>query len=433
MLKKFKKYLVPFVKYGFYLFVFLLPWQTKIILRPAPSNFNEISLYLSHFLLLLILIGFFIYKLRDKKPDEEISSLWLALVGLELGVLFSFFFASDQWLAFYFYVLFLAGIGLFYLLREGGAAAGYDNPFLDKFTIIYSFFAGLFFQAGLAVYQFLSQRAPANKYLGLAAHDPGTLGTAVIETASGRWLRAYGGLDHPNILGGVLALALIVAAYLLASRKVIRRKSEIVESLALFVFYFVALFALFFTFSRAAWLALLVGWAVLLVVLVLKKDSWILGRFLVLMFFSAVMTLIVAIPYQDLLQVRVDVVGRLEQKSLTERVIYLSEARQIWSQNWWTGAGVGNYVLALGRRDTDQPAAGDHQPVANVFLFLGAESGIFTLLFFLSFLVLLITQNRREVFAPALFTALLILMAFDHWLLSLPFGLIFLFLMLGWL
>jgi len=433
MKKKSRRYLAPLVEYGFYLFIFLLPWQTKVILRPDLSNFNEISLYLSHFLLLLLLIGFFVHKLRDKKPEEKISSLWLALVGLELGILLSFFFAPDEWLAFYFYVLFLGGIGLFYMLREGSQIIGYDDPLLDKAKVVGAFFASLFLQSCLGIYQFLTQFAPANKYLGLAAHDPTVLGTAVVETASGRWLRVYGGLDHPNIFGGVLALALIVAAYLLASRKVIRRKQDVAASLALFVFYFVALFALFLTFSRAAWLATAVGWVVLLIILILKRDRWILGRFIVLMFFSVLMVMIVAWPYRDLCRVRVDATGRLERQSLTERVGDLSAAPALWSQNWLAGVGVGNYTVALAQRDADKQAAWYYQPVPDVFLFLGAESGIFALLFFVVFLILLITKNRREIFAPALFSALLVLMLFDHWLLSLPFGLIFLFLMLGWM
>jgi len=431
MQKKFKKYLARLIEYSFYVFVFSLLWQTKLILRPASANFNEISLYLSHFLLLLILIAFFVYKLRFRGEEEKVSALWLTLAGLELGVLFSFFFAHDQWLSFYFYILFLSGIALFYLLREGHSVYDCDDPCVNKVKILYIFLASLFLQASLGIYQFLTQYAPANKYLGLAFHDPNILGTSVVEAASGRWLRAYGGFDHPNILGGVLAIALVISAYLLSSRKVIRRKSDVVESLSLFVFHFVALFALFFSFSRAAWLATIVGWIVLCIVLVIKRDTWIIGRFLVLMFFSAVMILIVAIPYQDLCRVRIEAASRLENKSVTERLSYVREAEELWSQNWVTGVGVGNYLLALEQRDTVKKAAWAYQPVHNTFLLLGAESGIFTLLFFISFLFILITKNRREVFAPALFATVLVLMLFDHWLLSLPFGIIFLFLILG--
>ena len=49
----------------------------------------------------------------------------------------------------------------------------------------------------------------------MAVHKAEELGTSVVETVGAdglgeRWLRAYGGLDHPNILGGILAVALLL-------------------------------------------------------------------------------------------------------------------------------------------------------------------------------------------------------------------------------
>ena len=419
------------VEYLFYFFIFLLPWQTKLILRPAADNFAEISLYATHLLLAIILILFFIYKFREKKNTEKISPLWGALVGLELLILTSFFFAADQVLAFYHYVLFVVGVGLFYLVREETKEGFYKENRFDKFKIIYSFLAGIFLQAILGIYQFLTQQTFACKYFGLAPHDAGTLGTAVIETASGRWLRAYGGFDHPNIFGGVLAIALIFTAYLLARKKMIRSGQEVGESIFLFIFYFTALIALFFTFSRAAWLAYGFGLLVLFIALIIKKDYWILGRFLALFFFSAIMLAIVACPYQDLLQVRIDGTARLEQKSLNERWEGLGQAKDLIKHNLLFGVGTGNYTVALERQDQAKKPAYDYQPVHNVFLLLWTESGLFALVFFFAFLFFLIKENRRAVFSGAIFTALIILMLFDHWLLSLPFGILFLFFILG--
>ncbi len=427
---KLKKFLQRTIEYSFYLFVFLFPWQTKIILRPAATNFTEISLYLSYILLLLILIIFFVYKLRQKDKTEKISWLWISLIGLELMILVSFFFAFDQVLAFYYYVIFVLGIALFYLLREGQSAQGFQKTWLDKSKIIYSFLASIFLQAILGIYQFLEQYAPGFKYLGLAPHDPSVAGTAVVETISGRWLRAYGGLDHPNIFGGVLAISLIIVAYLLAKKKVIRGKTEVIESLFLFIFYFVALFALFFTFSRAAWLALALGLIFLLIAFIAKRDHWVIGRFIVLIFFSLAMIFIVAYPYRSLVAVRVSDHTRLEQKSIQQRETYLIQAKNLIKNNWAFGVGIGNYTLALAKRDTNSQNIWAYQPVHNVFLLLWAESGIFALIFFLLFLFLL-KKNRRTILAGAVFIALLVLMLFDHWLLSLPFGLLFLFLILG--
>jgi len=431
MEKKLTKFLRKTVEYSFYLWVFILPWQTKLILRAAETNFQEIALYASHFFLLLIIIGFFIYKLRRPVNGERISLLWLALTGLEVGIFISFFFAPDQFLAFYHYVLFLMGVGLFYLLREGSSAYSYEEVCFDKILAIYWFLASIFMQALLGIYQFLGQQAAACKYLGLAAHDSGALGAAVIEAASGRWLRAYGGMDHPNIFGGVLALVLIISGYLLAEKKMIRSKREAVQSILLFIFYFVGLFALFFTFSRAAWLAYALGLIGLLVTFIFKKDRWVLGRFIALIFFSAVMMLIFVYPYRDLLQVRVEGGTRLEQKSVNERIEYLGQAKDLIRSDWLVGVGTGNYTVAVAARDVVRKEAWVYQPVHNAFLLLWSEAGVFSLICFLLFLFLLIKKERRESFAAAVFIGLLVLMLFDHWLLSLPFGVILLFFILG--
>lgn len=424
------RFLRKTAEYLFYFFVFLLPWQTKIILRPAATNFNEIDLYLSHLVLLAAIIISLVYKIRKNNETERISGTWWSLAGLELCILVSFFFAPDQILSFYHYILFLLGVGLFYLLHEGAAESCFEETCLDKTVTIYTFFASVFLQAILGIYQFLMQKTVVCKYLGLAAHNPAAAGTAVIETMSGRWLRAYGGLDHPNIFGGVLAISLIFAAYFLVKKKIIRNFLELGESIALFIFYFVALFALFFTFSRAAWLALAVGFLILFISLALQKDRWIIGRFLALVFFSGVMILMVACPYKELLHVRTAMDTRLEQKSVSERQEYLVESVGVIKGNWLFGVGTGNYPLALQQQDQLKKEVWDYQPVHNVFLLLWAESGILALILFFSFLVY-IKKDHRELFSAAVISSLLVLMLLDHWLLSLPFGVLFLFFVLG--
>jgi len=431
MNKKFKTFFPKIIAYAFYLFVFLLPWQTKLVLRSAPTNFTEISLYLTHILAVLILLAFFVYQWRQKSQNQKVSALWVSLLILETTVLISFFFASDQLLAFYYYVLFLIGIGLFYLLRFGLRSVAYEDGFLDRVKIIYSFLAAMFWQAILGIYQFLTQYAPANKYLGLAAHDPSQTGTAVIEIVSGRWLRAYGGLDHPNIFGGVLVIALILAAYLLAKQKVIRRNQEFVQSLFLFVFYFVALTALFFSFSRSAWLALVLGLIFMLIGFIKQKDHWVLGRFIALLLFSTALVLIIAQPYRGLINTRMEINTRLEQQSLDQRITYISQSENLINQHWLFGVGIGNYTLAL--QDfyhSDFSNVWSYQPVHDVFMLLWAEAGIGAFLSFLFFLFFL-ARDRRTILAAALLPALFIIMLFDHWLISLPFGILFLFLVAG--
>jgi len=427
----FVKFLKKITEYLSYLFVFILPWQTKLIFRPSETNYSEISLYLSHGLLILILFLFLSVRRLEKREESEYRPLVYSLAALELFIFVSIFFAPDKLLAFYRYFIFLAGLSLFFIFRSGTTLRNYEDTLFNKVALVYSLLISILLQSILGIYQFLTQTSFANKYLGLAAHNPSTLGTAVIETVNGRWLRAYGGLDHPNILGGVLAISLIFTAYFLAKKKMLNTSKQVWSSIFLFVFYFVSLYALIFTFSRSAWLALALGFLALLIVLVINNDRWILSRFIALIFFSLVLVGIVAAPYQDLLAVRLEAETRLEQKSITERQNYIYQAKELLMKNFLFGVGVGNYGVAVGLVDDNKKPAWEYQPVHNTFLLLWVESGLLAFLSFLAFLFFLIKSGRREIFAWAILVPLLILMLLDHWLISLPFGILFFFFLLS--
>lgn len=425
------KFLRKTIEYLGYLFVFILPWQTKLIIRPAETNYSEISLYVSHVLLLLILCLFLFFRLKVTNCDYNCRSIVYSLLALEIFVLISVFFAPDRVLSFFHYFIFLLAFSLFFIVRLGTEPQNYQETLFDKVKLIYAFLISILFQASLGIYQFLTQSSFANKYLGLASHNPDNLGTAVVETLDGRWLRAYGGMDHPNILGGVLAISLIVTACLLAKQKILVTKKQISGSVFLFVFYFIGLYALFFTFSRTAWLAFALGLLTLLIVFLVQRDKWITGRFVALLFFSALLLMIAAAPFQDLLLVRLDAQSRLEQKSINERISYISESGNLIHKNFLTGVGIGNYSVVTSLNDNNKKSVWDYQPVHNAFLLVCVESGIFSFISFLVFLFFLIKNGRRELFAFAIFIPFLVLMFFDHWLISLPFGLLFFFLFLG--
>lgn len=420
-----------FFQYSFYLFIFILPWQTKLILRSAETNYTEISLYVSQLVLLIVLVSFFIYKFRRKNFSDHIPSVWYFLAGLELFIFASFFVALDQLLAFYFYLIFLEALGLFYLLREETIFKEFEESAINKSIVIYTFLFSIFFQACLGIYQFLTQSTFAFKYLGLASHNPQDLGVSVIEVASGRFLRAYGGFDHPNIFGGVLAISLILAVYLLAKKKVLDSNKDVFESIFLFIFYFSAIFALFFTFSRSGWIAYAGGLIILLISFIISKDRWMIGRLLAIVFFSAIFLFIIASPYRDLLEVRTDFSTRLERKSIDERGEYFLQAKNLIKNKPIFGSGIGNYTTEINSRDLEKKPDWVYQPVHNGFILMFAESGIFSLLFFIGFLSCLILKDRREVYSWAILISLIVLIMLDHWLLSLPFGIIFLFFVLG--
>ena len=423
------KYLKRLTEISLLIFVFLLPWQTKLILRPDINNFNEISLYLSQIVLLLTIIFFLSYQLLKKREDKKVPKIWYFLGVLEIFYFISFFFAQDKLLATYSFTVLLFGLTLFYLLRVGLNKAQYEDSCFNRVRAIYVFLTSIFLHSVLGIYQFLTQSSFANKYFGLASHDPQVLGTSVIEASSGRWLRAYGGFDHPNIFGGVLVFALLLTAFLLAKRKIINSRIQAYGLLLMFVSYFVYLTALFFTFSRAAWLAFFVGLIFLAVGIVRKEDKWVRGRFFILIFFSIVLFLLAALPYKDLIGSRLTADSRLEQISLTERTSQVFSAKNVIKKNPIFGIGAGNYVNFV---EKEFDAKNDFvQPVHNSYLLLWAESGILSLLALLLFFYFLIRDGRRQTFSLAVIVALLLLMIFEHWFFSLPFGIIFFFFILG--
>ena len=120
------------IEYGLYSLVFLLPWQTRWIIKAGKTEYGTFSLYGTDILLFAILLLFVILKFRNsvKGPNPEasgsgpgISKIWWAVATLDLFVFISIFFADDKWLALYKYGWFLLGVGLFWLV----ASANYNK------------------------------------------------------------------------------------------------------------------------------------------------------------------------------------------------------------------------------------------------------------------------------------------------------------------
>lgn len=284
------------------------------------------------------------------------------------------------------------------------------------------FSIGLVPVALLAVAQFVWQTTWSTKWLGLAKHDPAVLGQVVIETANGeRWLRAYGSFGHPNILGGVMAVALLL---IIISQSKLRRWAQY-----LYLSIFSA--ALFFSFSRAAWLALAVALAVYYFG---RLGDWknSLRKILPIL----VVFIILSALNSGLLLARGTVTGRLESKSISERASYYAEARDLFLGQPLVGVGFHNYVPVLMNLRPGRPVW-SYQPVHNVFVLVIVELGLLrvVLLFGLLWLALReLNKGQRVKINPeslALLSLLFTLCLFDHWLWSLHSGLLFSGLILG--
>jgi O-antigen ligase len=455
-MKKFKK----IIEYLFYLFIFLLPWQTRWIwhwgnLGDGTSQYLSFSLYATEILLLIILLLTLVYRLKKKDEDANLLNLkvldfYILIFLFFIVAILSLFFAGDKQVAFYYLIKMLEGLAILIFIINFKFS-------LRKFA--WAFILSGFVQAILAIGQFITQKVYASKWLGMAVQLPETLGVSVIETGGQRWLRAYGAFTHPNILGAFLAVCLIVLVVLLVLNH--HQKQQIFFWLSLPII----VIGLFLSFSKAAFLALLIGLIFLGIFILLHKAKQPKKTFGQIILIMAIVLTTLFVFYPQLVLTRVSGTERLEQKSLTERSNYYVQAKDLLQDNWLKGTGLGNYTLALYNQDLEKKEVWAYQPVHNVYFLLGVELGVLGFILF----ILIIIQTFREIWhfkidehlrllpalakfkiatisnfyqrkfywflgLTAIWLMLLVLMLFDHYFWTQYFGIIFWWLMFAlWL
>ncbi|MCB0031187.1 MAG: O-antigen ligase family protein, partial [Anaerolineales bacterium] len=194
-------------------------------------------------------------------------------------------------------------------------------------------------------------------------------GGSILAVGEQFWLRAYGLTNHPNLLGGFLALAILL---LLGGSL---RPGRLAWPLRLGLLLGCA--ALVLSFSRAAWLGLLAGF-LFLALLLGSRAAWRqqYGRSLLLgAAFCCVGGLLALIPTRELLFTRLQpTVNEFETRSLSERDALQAAAWVAYGAAPWTGVGAGNGTVAVAPLIGEQAAVAP-QPVHQVPLLLLLELG----------------------------------------------------------
>ncbi len=423
------KYLAKVIEIGVYFFVFTLPVQTRWISNYSPINggyleYTGISIYASDLLLLFILSLSGIYFLMDKRDILRISSMKkiILISGLDLIIFVSIFFATDKIIASFRYFIFLLGVWLFYLINNK-----YFN--FNKIKIVYSLLLGLTTQACLGIYQFITQSTFSSKYFGIAMHNPADLGVSVIQTLDSvgrgeRWLRAYGGFDHPNIFGGAMAIGLLVAIGMMLSN--FKGKSDKFDSYFLIVTYILMFAGLFFSFSRSAWLGFSIGLCFVLIWNIIEGWNNKTRKIVEITVLTCIMSFFLFFTYKNLVMTRIKGGVRLENKSKVERIEYMRYAKEIIDDNPICGVGIGNYSIKFSEIKSNEKSW-FYQPVHNVFLLVLAEIGMFGLILFIGILLFFFQINfrKKNIINLSILFCFVIMMTFDHWLWSLHFGVLF--------
>ncbi len=400
MLKRFTNYLL-------WLWVFLIPWQARwIIVDPVLEGsvweYGRLSLYGGDIIFAILLVAAFIQWLREKNISKIYFWPFVLLITLVAWAWLSIIWSSDHLVAFYYslrIVQVLMLLGILIVVKPKAK------------LIITSLVGAAVLQGMIAIAQFGLQWTPAFKWLGLASQSAWELGPGVVETLGGRWLRSYGSLPHPNILGGFLCAGLLGVIYLLS---IIRKKGRWWLWLSLVL----VAQGLVLSFSRSAWLGLVFG-AMLLLILAFKNKD-VLKKIILLLILIIIIFAINFAMFQDLFTTRLATVGRLETQSITERETQLGLAVQTIKLHH-LGLGVGNYTHWLQSIYPKEPGY-VYQPVHNQYLLIWAELGLFGIILFIIFLGFLFKARIRTIYQDyqAYFLAVLVsflaIGAFDHYI-----------------
>ena len=416
------------IKYSTLLFVFLIPWQARLILTAGSINngyweYGTQSLYATEILLLVLLIALiskYVIAIKRNKPNFSIKNL-NSLVGLIAVVIvfsgLSILWSIDKSVALEHWVVLIEAGVVFLILYS--RAISFDN-------FLWTIIASGFFQAVLAITQSFLQFVPSSTILGIATQSADILGASVVETDSSRWLRAYGSFPHPNILGGWLVISLM--SLITVSRSLVvesvgkKDRTTKMRFAIRYLVFGVLIFGLLVTFSRSAWLSALVGIGIF--VALSFKDKIFKPLVFKLTGILVLVVILFGFMYPDQFSSRINNQNRLEVKSNTERADSLAQGWNIIKQNRFLGTGIGNYGLSVHKNiDSTQPAY-YYQPVHNVFLLIWAELGVFGLIGILILInfVLVIFRKKRDFVSLIVLLPLVVIMLFDHYFWTLYSG-----------
>lgn len=399
-MKRFLNNVVP-------LFFFLLPWQTIWIFRTNEivghaSPFAVLGVYGAEILVLLIALvasgGFRIH--RDARRPLLATGLLMLVVAC------SFIFSTDHAVSVA-HVIHLLFAGLLFV-------ALLDRRISMERAMV-GFVAGLTIPSLIGIVQFFVGTFPASTLLGLSSRDAAIAGEAVIQSDGQRYLRAYGSFAHPNIFGGYLAVGLVSIWGLWGLAK---KKWQII---ALGIVGFLMSFALVLTFSRSAWLGLVL--AAIVSAMVMKLSNTDVARNLVIpvaiVFIAAAMVLSLGLG----VNLRPGSDAEFEQTSVDERVVQYNEFQDVLGRRWLVGYGPGTYPWATASVFPDREWW-QYQPMHNVLLLVIAELGIIGFMAVIAWSSSIDKLNfsrfphEDAVVAFAMGNVILVILFFDHYLWS---------------
>ncbi len=232
-------------------------------------------------------------------------------------------------------------------------------------TIVIALTIAISLTALIATAQFIRQQPLGLHILGEFRFSAQQAGVSVVQAGDLRLVRPAGLLPHPNILGGLLAVGVLLAS---AGAIALRGRGRLL-CLLLFI---PMLWALLLTFSRAAWIGLAGGGIALLALLRWRWRTLLLPTSATLLVGG-----LFAAGYAPLLAARTGVgTESIELRSVADRVVYTDFALRALAERPLIGQGVGAFPWRAADylRETFYDLSGDQ--VHQAFLAVWTELGV---------------------------------------------------------
>jgi hypothetical protein len=266
-------------------------------------------------------------------------------------------------------------------------------------------FFTLFFQSTLAIFQFYSQR-PLFGYLFFgetAILKPFGINTGFL-LGSERIL-PYGTTPHPNILGGILAIYLILGWYLIKKNNYQARSNKTIILVS-----GTTLWALFLTQSISAWLTLVLASSILFI----KPISQIIiNHATTILLLGGLMFALVPVLINQAAS------DHPSNQSLQRRSYLNLAAFKIIVDQPLTGIGLNQFTNRVEEYSNVREVVRFVQPVHHLGLLYLAETGLLGM----SLVAAVLTKTRQnKLILP--FLVLLPIATLDHYLLTLNQGLL---------
>lgn len=396
----------------FLMAVFFLPWQTQMILTTAtvsgePSAYGVFGIYVVE---AMIVFAFFLRGRRHTVP--QIRRINQAFYFFLATAFFSLGFTQVEWVGWFQMVHLVSAAMFFSLLTD-------DRTRIHQ--VLALFLLGLIVPVLFGWYQVLHGSSPASTLFGMGSKDAATPGVAVVESETSRLLRAYGTFPHPNVFGGYIAFGIVALAWL---SRFMRSRRQLAGAL----FASVLLGATFIvTFSRSAWLSLLVA-CLFLIAFMLWQRRIPPRRAIPVMALGLASILSTIIVFHSQVFSRFDPSQRLEVISIEERASQYQMFGEVFATAPLFGVGPSAYTFILERLDPGYPVW-SYQPIHNMYLLILAELGLIGILA-LGYSIFTINPfanaSLREagtLFACAIGILLFVIGLFDHYLWTLWPGL----------